>query len=75
MNSLKTKASFNVDLSSINNGTGRPNSLKNSIGQAFRRKIDRAAIMNIRDLEDSKLNSSNETSDMVDNFVDSQIGS
>jgi len=31
--------------------------------------------MNIRDLEDSKLNSSNETSDMVDNFVDSQIGS
>ena len=52
---LQTTASFNVDTSTI---TTKP--LKNSLGQAFRRKIDKTARVNIIDFEDSKLTSAND---------------
>jgi hypothetical protein len=71
---MKTNASFNVDTSSI--GFKKPESL-NSLAQAFRRKIDFASHINIKDikdLEDSKLTNSNNNSIIVDTFVDSTIG-
>ena len=70
---LKTNASFNVDNSSMTTKT-QQKSFKNSLANAFRRKLDRPKIMNIKDFENSDLPSSAELSGMVD-LVDSTLGS